>query len=129
MTAIATEDNPERRERMKKFPVIPGCLVLPLLMFGCEIAGNACRVGQELDPGQSCEVPYAGTFRVRSDGCAGEVPVVQVDPENGTVSLSFSGGDLEFSSGRMCMSGYVESGGFRASEIPDTSRWRIDSMP
>ena len=104
------------------------CLVVPLLLIGCG-EGGICSVGQELAPSQSCEVPDAGSFSVREDGCAGDVPVVRVDAESDSISLSFSSGSLTFSNGQICIRGYVESNGFRASEIPDTSNWRIDSMP
>ena len=101
--------------------------VVPLFLGGCGI--GVCSVGQELAPGQSCEVPDAGTFSVREDGCAGEVPAVRVDAASKSVSMQISSGSLSFVDGKICTKGYVESHGFRASEIPETSSWRIDSMP
>lgn len=104
-------------------------LVVPLLLGGCGIGGNVCEIGQELAPGQSCEVPDGGTFSVRDDGCAGEMPVFRVDADSANVSMNFSAGVVSFVNGQMCTKGYVESYGFRASEIAGTSSWRIDSMP
>ena len=101
--------------------------VAVILLGGCGI--GVCSVGQELAPGQSCEVPDAGTFSVREDGCAGEVPVIRVDAASNSISMKVSSGSLTFVDGKMCTKGYVESHGFRASEIPETSSWRIDSMP
>ena len=35
---------------------------------------RACRVGQELNPGESSAASGAGTLSVRTDGCLGELP-------------------------------------------------------
>ena len=71
--------------------------------------GGACRVGQELGPGDYCTVDIPGVnvgtnrFDVRSNGqgCYGSI---------------CSGRSLNLS-------------GFRASRIAGTSRWRIDALP
>ena len=71
--------------------------------------GDACRVGQELGPGDYCTVDIPGVnvgtnrFEVRSDGqgCYGSI---------------CSGQSLNLS-------------GFRASRAAGTSRWRIDALP
>ncbi len=86
---------------------------------------RACRVGQELNPGESCEVSDAGTLGVRSDGCLGELPDLGGLISVGNLSIGMSNGETTTS----CMGGYYERGGFRTSEIADTSRWRIDALP
>ena len=85
---------------------------------------RACRVGQELNPGESCDVSGVGTLGVRADGCLGELPDLGGGLSVGNMSISISGGETT-----TCMRGYYERGGFRTSEIPDTSRWRIDALP
>ena len=35
---------------------------------------DACRVGQEVGPGESCSLPGGGRFTVRDDGCVGDRP-------------------------------------------------------
>ena len=82
------------------------CLFVVMCLGGCGIGGSGCRVGQELGPAESCQVPGAGTFSVREDGCAGEVPVVRVDAESSSVSVNFSGGSVSFVNGKMCTKGY-----------------------
>ena len=83
-----------------------------------------CRIGQELSPGQSCDVPGAGTFSVRSDGCVGTQPVVTGPVSMGTFEFRILDGE-RFS----CIRGHFGRGGFRASEVSDTSHWRIDALP
>ncbi len=71
--------------------------------------GGACRVGQELGPGDYCTVDIPGVdvgtnrFEVRSDGlgCYGSI----------------------------CSGRSLNLGGFRASRTGGTSRWRIDAVP
>ena len=71
--------------------------------------GDACAVGQELSPGQSCTVDIpnvnvgSNRFEVRSDGsgCYGNI----------------------------CAGTGVNLNGFQASKIAGTSRWRIDALP
>ena len=86
-----------------------------------------CSIGLELEPGQGCDVPGAGTFSVRADGCVDEMP-------------SFPDGRFRLSIGRMsststggkrqsCISGHLGIGPFRASAISGTARWRIDALP
>ena len=72
-------------------------------------ASDACRVGQELSPGDYCTVDIpnisVGTnrFEVRSDGlgCYGSI----------------------------CAGRSINLNGFEASRISGTSRWRIDAVP
>ncbi len=70
---------------------------------------DACRVGQELRPGDFCTVDIpgigAGTnrFEIRADG-------------SGCYGFICSGNSLDLN-------------GFRASRIAGTSRWRIDALP
>ena len=85
---------------------------------------RACRVGQELNPGESCDVSGAGTLGVRSDGCLGELPDLSGRLSVGGLNIGISNGETT-----SCMGGYYERGGFRISEIADTSRWRIDTLP
>ena len=85
---------------------------------------RACRVGQELNPGESCDVSGAGTLSIRTDGCLGEQPAVSGSISFGRLSTSLSDGERT-----SCLSGYLERDGFRISEVPDTSRWRIDALP
>ncbi len=85
---------------------------------------RACRVGQELNPGESCDVSGAGTVNVRTDGCLGEVPAFSGSTSIGNLSIGVSNGEST-----ICMGGYFEQGGFRISAVPDTSRWRIDALP
>ena len=73
------------------------------------VQADACRVGQELRPGESCTVEIPGLnvgsnrFEVRSDGrgCYGSI----------------------------CSSESLNLSGFRASKIAGTARWRIDALP
>ena len=85
---------------------------------------RACRVGQELNPGESCDVSGAGTLSIRTDGCLGEQPAVSGSMSIGSLSISSSDGETT-----SCLSGYLERGRFRISEVPDTSHWRIDALP
>ena len=85
---------------------------------------RACRVGQELNPDESCEVSGAGTLGVRTDGCLGELPDLSGRMSVGNLSMGASNGETT-----SCISGYYGRGGFRISAIPDTSRWRIDALP
>ena len=85
---------------------------------------RACRVGQELNPDESCEVSGAGTLGVRTDGCLGELPDLSGRMSVGNLSMGMSNGETT-----SCMRGYYERGGFRISEVPDTTRWRIDALP
>ena len=73
--------------------------------------GPPCRVGQELGPGQSCTDGSSFQFSVESDGIACLIP----DGVNRT-------------RGR-CSNRDIDLEGFAASRIPDTLRWRIDSLP
>ena len=74
-------------------------------------AAPACQVGQEVSPGQSCSVATNLRFTVMSDGFG--------------CLIRSSGGEENW----QCHNNEVDSGGFSASRIPDTSRWRIDSAP
>ncbi len=92
-------------------------VVVPIALFGqlAVLAGtaaaqsDACRVGQELSPGDYCTVDIpnisVGTnrFEVRSDGrgCYGGI----------------------------CSGNAMNLNGFEASRIDGTSRWRIDALP
>ena len=76
-------------------------------------AVSPCRVEQELDPGESCSVGESDTFEVGSDGIG-----CLIQPHQD--GLGFSG---------KCGNKDVEVEGFSASRIPDTDRWRIDSIP
>ena len=101
------------------------CLVLLAFLLGA--CGNICRVGQELGAGESCTVPGSGTFSVRADGCAGELPLRDGD----SVTLGSTRFFLSDRERTTCITGFVETGGFRASEIATrpTSHWRIDTLP
>ena len=91
--------------------IVTFALIGQLVVFGGTAAAqsDACRVGQELDPGDYCTVDIPGVnvgtnrFEVRSDGqgCYGSI---------------CSGQSLNLS-------------GFRASRAAGTSRWRIDALP
>ena len=82
-----------------------------LAVFGGSAAAqtDACRVGQELDPGDYCTVDIPGVslganrFEVRSDGqgCYGSI----------------------------CADQRLSLNGFMASRTAGTSRWRIDAVP
>ena len=86
-------------------------LVGQLTAFGgtAFVQSDACRVGQELSPGDYCTVDIpnvsVGTnrFEVRSDGrgCYGGI----------------------------CSGNAMNLNGFEASRIAGTSRWRIDALP
>lgn len=76
-----------------------------------EFEGPPCRVGQELGPGQNCTDGSSYQFGVDSDGIACLIP----DGVNRT-----NGG---------CSNNDIDVEGFAASRIPDTLRWRIDSLP
>ncbi len=86
-------------------------LVGQLVLFGGTAAAqpDACRVGQELGPGDYCTVDVPGIdtggnrFEVQSDGRA--------------------------CLGTTCFSGSIDLNGFRASPIGVTTRWRIDALP
>ena len=67
------------------------------------MSGSLCQAGQELAPGQSCKVPEGKTFRVRNDGH----------------------GCLD----NVCAGNRLDINGFKASKIPNSSRWRIDALP
>ena len=54
---------------------------------------RACRVGQELNPGESCDVSGAGTLSIRTDGCLGEQPAVSGSMSIGSLSISSSDGE------------------------------------
>ena len=91
-----------------------------------------CSIGLELNPGQSCEVPGVGTFSLRADGCVDEMPSIPSGStpsgrallSTGRMNSTFPGGNSQ-----SCMSGHLEIGPFRASEVSRTSRWRIDALP
>ena len=116
-----------RRSRLRSYgpaaKMIGGCATLLLV---CSVAacgtestvepepafeGPPCRVGQELGPGQSCTDGSSYQFGVDSDGIACLIP----DGVNRT-------------RGR-CSNREIDLDGFAASRIPDTLRWRIDSLP
>ena len=92
--------------------IVSFALVGPLVVFGGTAAAqtDACRVGQELGPGEYCTVDIPGLdfggnrFEVQSDGgaCYGTSCF-----NRGTINLN----------------------GFRASPIAGTLRWRIDAVP
>lgn len=101
------------------------CAVLALAgLFACGGDGDAlepdaaspsdapaCRAGQEVSPGQSCSVATSLRFTVMSDGFG--------------CLIRSSGGEENW----QCHNKEISSGGFSASRIPDTSRWRIDALP
>ena len=74
-------------------------------------AAPACRAGQEVNPGQSCSVATNLRFTVMSDGFG---------------CLIRSSGSQE---NWQCHNKELDSDGFSAARIPDTSRWRINSLP
>ena len=95
------------------------CCVLALVAVACLAAcggddmvtpGDTCTVGQVLGLGQKCSVGE-DTFEVVDDGL--EVACL-IEPDG----IS-----------RMCSTHEVVKGNFSASNIEDTSDWRIDSMP
>ena len=91
-----------------------------------------CSIGLELNPGQGCEVPGAGTFSVRADGCVDKMPSISSgSTPSGRALLSIGRMNSTFSGGKdqSCMSGSLGIGSFSASEISGTSRWRIDALP
>ena len=80
-----------------------------------------CRVGLELEPGQSCALPDRGSFGIRADGCVGDTPSI-----SGRVSMS----EFSMNADGACVRGGWGKGGFAASRISeDPLMWRIDSMP
>ena len=86
-------------------------LVGQLFVFSGTAAAqqDACRVGQELEPGEYCTVDIPGVnvgsnrFEVQSDGRA--------------------------CYGSICSGQSINLSGFRANRIDGTSRWRIDALP
>ncbi len=100
------------------------CGLLALLALGCLAAcggdsmtepeveqESACRVGQELDPGKSCSLGKSARFEVMSDGIGCHIRSDQSEEA------------------WKCSNDDVSVGSFSASQIPDTKRWRIDSLP
>lgn len=108
-----------------------------------------CAVGLVLKPGESCDLPGGETFSIRDDGCVGEQPGVVLN--QGGFSISFGNrssytswdkgpdGEKRNVEKVTCVRGWMEIGGFRASEITDTWRdiplpasaspWKIDKLP
>lgn len=80
---------------------------------------SACRPGQELVAGQSCELGDAGSFSVRSDGCLGDMPTATGPGGTAFGSLRFTVRDGE---SKTCIRGYVQTGGFRATEISNVGQ-------
>ena len=87
-------------------------------------SGEACSVGLELSPGQSCrvDIPIENgeeyrRLKVRADGKGyyDHFKTLGIGVMRSTRSIN--------SSKR------IDSAGFRASRIADTSRWRIDALP
>ena len=79
------------------------------------LSANACRVGQVLGPGESCEADEVGTFRVRQDGsaCIGDHCSDAPTPNTTRSEISRTNNDKSFS----------------ASLIPGTLTWRIVTTP
>ena len=71
-------------------------------------SSDACRLGDELNPGESCRIPgfRYSPFEVRADG-------------RGCLT----------GSGTICAGNSLNINGFRAARISGTSRWRIDALP
>ncbi len=70
---------------------------------------DACRVGQELDPGDYCTV---------------DIPGINVGTNRFVVTSDGRG-----CYGGICAGGGLNLNGFEASRISGTSRWRIDAVP
>ena len=91
---------------------------------------DACRVGQELEPGQGCRIPGGGEFKVESDGCVTEVPDVPGPLSMGNLSMS---GSYNAKTGEntisWCIRGHLDKGKFNAGEDAEESIWRIESLP
>ena len=72
----------------------------------------------------------AARFGLRSDGCPGEVPMYPPGKKK-----RWSIGQGAFTSeeiragGSLCIHGHFEMGDFKATELSDTSSWRIDAVP
>ena len=57
------------------------CVLIVLVLVGCGDP-NRCRVGQELTPGQSCDVQMEEmvvTFEIRDDGCVGNATLAALE--------------------------------------------------
>ena len=80
----------------------------------------ACSVGLALNAGERCSVSGGGVFEIQSDGCVTGLPDVAGELFMGEGSMTASG---------LCIRGYVQKGGFRATANADASVWRIDSLP
>ena len=103
-----------RRDVMKAAPwVAAGLFVLvgQLTVFSgtASAQSDACRVGQELDPGDYCTV---------------DIPGINVGTNRFEVTSEGRG-----CYGGICAGRSLNLSGFEASRITGTSRWRIDAVP
>ncbi len=80
----------------------------------------ACSVGLALNAGERCSVSGGGVFEIQSDGCVTGLPDVAGELFMGEGSITESG---------LCIRGYVQKGGFRATANADASAWFIESLP
>lgn len=76
-----------------------------------DVEGEACAVGQEWGPGESCVVSGGYRFEVN-------------DAEHACYTRTHEDG-IESN----CSNRDIESGGFSASRIGDTVNWRINAVP
>ncbi len=76
-----------------------------------ELDGEACQVGQEWGPGESCVVSGGYRFEVEDQDFACYSKILEDGIESD------------------CSNREIESGGFSASRIEDTANWRINSVP
>lgn len=90
-------------------------------------SGKACSVGLELSSGQSCrvDIPIENgkryyRFKVKADGRG---------YYNGFEKQVGSGQGVVESKTHANSPKRIDIGGFQASRIADTSRWRIDALP
>ena len=76
-----------------------------------ELEGEACEVGQEWGPGESCVVSGGYRFEVQDAefACFSKIQTDVIESD--------------------CSNREIESGGFSAGRVGDTVDWRINSVP
>ena len=99
---------------MSKYRLVFLCCIAGVAACGdstTDLEGEACAVGQEWGPGESCVVSGGYRFEVR-------------DQEHACYTRTLADG-IEST----CSNRDIESEGFSAARIDDTVDWRINSVP
>ena len=103
-------------------------LARKLILADRELAIDLLRHPDDPDHNPNAKTG-AARFGLRSDGCPGEVPMYYRTKKQWSIGPGAISSKEIRAGGSLCIHGHFEMGDFKATELSDTSSWRIDALP